>query len=500
MKELLSVLALLLAVVFATAQTPKINYQAVVRDSHNRLVANTTIQVEVTVTYNGGTYSENLSGTTNANGLLSLEIGGDSNFNLIDWSTATIQTTAHLPGNETLQDEVNVTAVPFALYANHAADVNPAAIAQQIHDTATAIRTKYSPSPTNVSDLDNDAGYLTCDSSCIQNLYALISQLQQQVNSLQQQISTHTTNPTVTTTAVTNVTTTGATSGGEVTADGGSAVTARGVCWNTTGNPTITDSHTTDGSGTGAFTSSITELDCRTKYYVRAYATNAEGTSYGAQVEFSTDSVAPEVYTSGDQVIVTETTANLWASVEEDDCYAQITERGFYWGTSATSLNNHAQAAAGGTGEFSVDITGITANTQYWMCAYVTSIKGTFYSDTVNFTTANAPVTVTWNKSDIVNQGSSNSFTKDGVTITAGNIDRNSTNFMSGGTFTTTLGNFTKIEITGESLIEFSGTGWSGSNGKRTWEGTASNSVPFSGHIISMGGDYNFVFTIEANN
>jgi hypothetical protein len=125
MKKFLSVLVLLLTVVFATAQTPKINYQAVVRDSHNRLVANTTIQVEVTVTYSGGTYSEDLSGTTNANGLLSLEIGGGTNFNLIDWSTATIQTKAHLPGNEILQDEVNVTAVPFALYANRAADVNP---------------------------------------------------------------------------------------------------------------------------------------------------------------------------------------------------------------------------------------------------------------------------------------------------------------------------------------------------------------------------------------
>ena len=133
MKKLLSVLVLLLAVVFATAQTPKINYQAVVRDSHNRLVANTTIQVEVTVTYNGGTYSENLSGTTNANGLLSLEIGGGSNFNLIDWSTATIQTTAHLPGNETLQDVVNVTAVPLALHAEYADSVNLNVIANYLN-------------------------------------------------------------------------------------------------------------------------------------------------------------------------------------------------------------------------------------------------------------------------------------------------------------------------------------------------------------------------------
>ena len=134
----------MLAVVFATAQTPKINYQAVVRDSHNRLVTNTTIQVEVTVTYNGGTYSESLSGTTNANGLLSLEIGGGNNFNLIDWSTATIQTTAHLPGNETLQDEVNVTAVPFALYAEYADSVNMDVIANYLN-------THYIPSGTGTS-------------------------------------------------------------------------------------------------------------------------------------------------------------------------------------------------------------------------------------------------------------------------------------------------------------------------------------------------------------
>ena len=124
MKRIISVLVLLLMVVFAIAQTPKINYQAVVRDSHNRLVVNTSIQVDVTINHSGGTYSEILSGTTNANGLLSLEIGGGNNFDAIDWSTATIQTTAHLPGNETLQDVVNVTAVPFALYANHAADVS----------------------------------------------------------------------------------------------------------------------------------------------------------------------------------------------------------------------------------------------------------------------------------------------------------------------------------------------------------------------------------------
>ncbi|MCQ2270272.1 MAG: hypothetical protein MJZ52_03470 [Bacteroidales bacterium] len=94
--------------------------------------------------------------------------------------------------------------------------------------------------------------------------------------------------PTVTTTSVSNITHNSATSGGNVTADGGANVTARGVCWSTSQNPTIADSHTTDGSGTGSFTSGITYVtDTTTTYYVRAYATNSKGTAYGNQVNFT---------------------------------------------------------------------------------------------------------------------------------------------------------------------------------------------------------------------
>ncbi len=99
--------------------------------------------------------------------------------------------------------------------------------------------------------------------------------------------------PTVTTTSVTSVTGNSASSGGNVTADGGSAVIARGICWNTTGTPTIANSFTSDGSGTGAFTSSISSLSAGTTYYVRAYATNANGTAYGSQLSFTTSSTPP---------------------------------------------------------------------------------------------------------------------------------------------------------------------------------------------------------------
>ena len=94
--------------------------------------------------------------------------------------------------------------------------------------------------------------------------------------------------PTVTTTAISSITDVTASSGGNVTADGGATVTARGVCWNTSTSPTIANSKTTDGTGTGVFTSSLTSLTCGTTYYVRAYATNTAGTAYGNEVSFTT--------------------------------------------------------------------------------------------------------------------------------------------------------------------------------------------------------------------
>ncbi|MCX6277649.1 MAG: GEVED domain-containing protein [Bacteroidetes bacterium] len=97
--------------------------------------------------------------------------------------------------------------------------------------------------------------------------------------------------PTVTTTAVSNIGQTSATSGGNVSSDGGATVTSRGVCWNTLSNPTTASNHSTDGSGTGAFTSSLTGLSPNTLYHVRAYSTNSVGTAYGNEVTFTTQAI-----------------------------------------------------------------------------------------------------------------------------------------------------------------------------------------------------------------
>jgi uncharacterized protein (TIGR02145 family) len=92
--------------------------------------------------------------------------------------------------------------------------------------------------------------------------------------------------PVVTTSAVISIGQVNATSGGNVTYDGGGAITARGVCWNALEIPTINDSKTNDGTGTGNFTSSIAGLNPATTYFVRAYATNSAGTSYGRTLLF----------------------------------------------------------------------------------------------------------------------------------------------------------------------------------------------------------------------
>lgn len=90
--------------------------------------------------------------------------------------------------------------------------------------------------------------------------------------------------PTVTTTSSSSITNTSFSTGGNVTSDGGSTVTQRGVVYGTNSSPTLANSsYTTDGTGTGSFTSYLTELTGNTNYYYRAYATNSVGTSYGGQ-------------------------------------------------------------------------------------------------------------------------------------------------------------------------------------------------------------------------
>jgi uncharacterized protein (TIGR02145 family) len=95
--------------------------------------------------------------------------------------------------------------------------------------------------------------------------------------------------PTVTTDSATGITPSSATLGGDVTSDGGSTVTSRGVAYGLSTSPTISGNITTNGSGVGSFVSTLSGLTASTTYYVRAYATNGVGTAYGNEISFSTN-------------------------------------------------------------------------------------------------------------------------------------------------------------------------------------------------------------------
>jgi hypothetical protein len=94
--------------------------------------------------------------------------------------------------------------------------------------------------------------------------------------------------PKLTTITAADITSSSATSGGNISYDGGAAVTERGVCWGTEDSPSITDNTITSGSGTGSYNVTITGLSANTKYFIRAYAKNSIGTGYGNNLSFTT--------------------------------------------------------------------------------------------------------------------------------------------------------------------------------------------------------------------
>jgi len=105
--------------------------------------------------------------------------------------------------------------------------------------------------------------------------------------------------PVLSTSEVSNIRAFSATCGGNITADGGETVTERGVCYSTNPNPTKTDKHTSEGAHSGSFTSNLLGLAVGETYYIRAYATNSNGTEYGNQVSFTTTYTLGDTYQGG---------------------------------------------------------------------------------------------------------------------------------------------------------------------------------------------------------
>ena len=201
--------------------------------------------------------------------------------------------------------------------------------------------------------------------------------------------------PTVVTSNVGSITTNSASCGGNVTADGGSAVTDRGLCWGTNNNPTLeSDSHQGNGTGTGSFTVTMSNLTPNTVYYVRAYATNARGTSYGEQRQFTTNNGLPTV-TIDSVTDRTATSAVCGGIITSNGGYA-VTDKGLVWSTSQyPTLTDNNLSLGSGDAPFTGSMTNLSIGTTYYVRAYATNSQGTAYSNQLPFTTNNGLPTVT---------------------------------------------------------------------------------------------------------
>ena len=171
--------------------------------------------------------------------------------------------------------------------------------------------------------------------------------------------------PTLTTASVSGITTTMARSGGDISSDGGVAVTSRGVCWSESTSPSLSDSYTTNGDGTGSYSSFMTGLTPATLYYVRAYATNADGTSYGGQESFTTLPASSPTVTTSPITNITGTDARSGGDVTSDGG-ATVTSRGVCWSTSSNPTTaDNTTSNGSGVGSFSSYITGLTPAVTY---------------------------------------------------------------------------------------------------------------------------------------
>ena len=191
----------------------------------------------------------------------------------------------------------------------------------------------------------------------------------------------------LTTSEVTEITATTALSGGTITDNGGAAVTVSGICWSTSSNPTVADYTTSNGTGTGSYTSNLSGLQANTTYYVRAYATTEYGTGYGNEVFFLTKGLS-EVTTAAVSSI-TDNTAVCGGTVTNDWGFT-VTARGVCWSTTGepTLESNDGYTIDGsGTGSFISNITGLSKGTTYYVRAYATNSIGTSYGAEMVFET-----------------------------------------------------------------------------------------------------------------
>jgi uncharacterized protein (TIGR02145 family) len=192
--------------------------------------------------------------------------------------------------------------------------------------------------------------------------------------------------PTVDTASVDEIYNTSARVGGRVADNGGADITERGVYWGTSASPETSGTKLQVGTGTGIFYDILSGLSSGVKYYVKAYAVNTIGTSYGNETFFTTQISLPTILTA----VVTDftsTSARVGGNISDNGGF-EVTQRGVFWGTEPDPRLTGTKLVIGsGSGDFSQILTGLSSAITYYVVAFATNLKGTVYGNELNFST-----------------------------------------------------------------------------------------------------------------
>ena len=445
MRKLVAVFALILCIGTFWAQSPqKMSYQAIVRNTTSLLVTNTTVGMQISIlqgtTTGTAVYVEKHSPLTNVNGLVNIEIGGGTpligTFAAINWANGPyfLKTETDPAGgtNYSIVGTSQLLSVPFALYALSAGSISASSVLLPPVATIQAA-SSILPFSATLNSTVNGKGLSTTVSfewglTTSYGNFATATPgtvtgsgnvaVSTALTGLQSNTTYHyrikTTNavditysndmsfttalsaPQLTTTAISSILAFSASSGGNITYDGGASVTAKGICWSSSPTPILAnaDGKTNVGSGIAAFTSAITKLKQKSTYYVRAYATNAVGTTYGNEISFTTQDGVVAITTIDISSILTFS-ASSGGEIKSDGG-ASVTAKGICWSTSPTPTTVNSKTTDGtGTGAFTSSMAGLIHNTTYYVRAYATNAVGTSYGNQTNFTTKDGVVALT---------------------------------------------------------------------------------------------------------
>lgn len=200
--------------------------------------------------------------------------------------------------------------------------------------------------------------------------------------------------PTIGTKDATDILHNKATSGGNIISSGGNTFTEKGVCWSKTNhNPTIDDSKVVSVEATNDFSANLTGLDATTLYYTRAYVKTANNTYYGDVKKFTTTIVKELATVETNEVKnITIDGATIYCYIPKDG-NSSVTSRGICWSiTPNPTVANSKLTAGSGTGNYTVDITGLSLAQKVYVRAYAVNEIGTAYGEELSFTTRSSNV------------------------------------------------------------------------------------------------------------